>query len=98
MSLAKRAGLVRAAVLAAVVGLSLSGCSPDDGSSGAVPPVGYPRSWIWYAAPGISLQSAEARTIRGWAESRKLYQDNKVSYTGFVEATSPDLLRDLVGA
>jgi hypothetical protein len=86
-------------VAIAAVGAVLAGCGLfGDDKDQQTTPVGYPRSWIWNAASGISLQSAEAKTVRGWVESQTLYQDSRVSYPGFTEATSPELLSDWTAA
>lgn len=90
---------VRAIVVATAVGSALSGCSlfgSDKPSEEA--PVGYPRSWIWQAASGTSLQSDQAKAVRGWVESQTLYQDSRVSYPGFAAATSPELLSGMTAA
>jgi hypothetical protein len=91
--------LCRAIAMATVLGATLTGCSlfgSDDSPQPAS--VGYPRSWIWYAEPGIALTSANARTVRAWVESETLYQDSRVSYPGFIDATSPELLAGMNGA
>jgi hypothetical protein len=80
----------------------LAGCSlfadepePVDGA-GSTP--GYPRSWIWSAAPGLSVQVPDAVAVRAWVESADLYQDVLVSYPGFEQATAKQLFDGLVGA
>lgn len=98
MPLPKRRHLARVAAVAAVSSL-LAGCTWfGDDKPAEETPVGYPRSWIWNAAGGISLQSTDAKTIRGWVESQTLYQDSRVSYPGFTDATSPELLSDMTAA
>jgi hypothetical protein len=99
MPLPKPRHLARVVAIAAV-GAVLAGCAlfGDNKDQQTTTPVGYPRSWIWNAASGISLQSADAKTVRGWVESQTLYQDSRVSYPGFTEATSPELLSDWTAA
>ncbi|HET6758755.1 MAG TPA: hypothetical protein VFH20_05700, partial [Propionibacteriaceae bacterium] len=83
-------GTIAAMTLIAPAGCSWTG---DDGST--PPPVGLPQSWIWTTAPAVSLDSQNARTVRGWIESSAVYQNAEVSYPGFVNATSPELLERL---
>ncbi|MDX3004818.1 hypothetical protein PWY87_24255 [Kribbella solani] len=66
--------------------------------SAVQPTLGYPRSWIWSAAPGVSLQSADASAARAWVESSDLFQNIRVSYPGFAEATTQSIMDGLVGA
>ncbi|GAB3954942.1 hypothetical protein GCM10029976_098310 [Kribbella albertanoniae] len=99
MHLTKLQAVSRVVVAVAAVGSVLNACSlfggdkPDDAA-----PVGYPRSWIWEAAKGISLQAGEAKAVRAWVESQTLYQDSRVSYPGFAAATSAELLDGMVAA
>jgi hypothetical protein len=84
---------VRCAIaIVAALGAALSGCTWFGSDDQSTTPLGFPRSWIWYAAPGTSLQSPNAKAVRGWAESQRLYQDARVSYPGFTGATAPELL------
>jgi hypothetical protein len=92
----KRLSTIAAAAvaLAAVAGCSLFGSDQKTPE----PKVGYPRSWIWYTTPTISLQNPAAVTVRAWVESATLYDDTRDSYPGFPEATSAELLNGMVGA
>jgi hypothetical protein len=96
---ARRSGIV--AATAALASL-LAGCSSFGGGDGEAkgpqPTLGYPRSWIWSAAPGISLRSTDAVAVRAWVESADLHQDTRVSYPGFKEATATKLFDGLAGA
>jgi hypothetical protein len=80
----------------------LAGCSnlggEDDKAKEPQPTFGYPRSWIWSAATGISLQSPDAVAVRAWVESADLHQDTRVAYPGFKQATTAKLLDGLSGA
>ncbi|WP_432887932.1 hypothetical protein ACQPYH_06325 [Kribbella sp. CA-245084] len=77
----------------------LAGCSTHaDDKSPAPEPVGLPQSWIWSAASGLNIDSQDARTVRGWFESANLFQNASVSYPGFTQATSADLLSELMPA
>ncbi|GAA2810638.1 hypothetical protein [Kribbella solani] len=79
--------------------LTLVGCSARaDDKQPPAEPVGLPQSWIWSAASGIPIDSADARTVRGWFESAVLFQGALVSYPGFPQATSADLLNELMPA
>ncbi|TCC37479.1 hypothetical protein E0H75_40800 [Kribbella capetownensis] len=99
MNLTELRAAGRAVALAVAVGAALSGCSLFASDKAAEEtPVGYPRSWIWQTATGISVQSDQAKTVRGWVESQTLYQDSLVSYPGFADATSPELLSGMTAA
>lgn len=99
MHLTKLQALSRVAVAAVAVGSVLSGCSVFGADKpGVAAPVGYPRSWIWEAAKGISLQAGETKAVRAWVESLTLYQDSRVSYPGFAAATSAEVLDGMVAA
>jgi hypothetical protein len=89
-----------AAVTAAAVAIAaVAGCSLFGSDEKATQPkVGYPWSWIWYAAPSISLQAPNAVSVRAWVESATLYDSTRDSYPGFPEATAPALLNGMVGA
>lgn len=81
--------------------MAASGCSwlGDDGpDEDPTAQLGYPQSWIWYAAPGSTLNSPDARAVRGWVESQTLFQDARVSYPGFADAISADLINELMPA
>lgn len=83
-----------AVAVAAATGCSVFGSEKKEPES----QIGYPWSWIWYAAPGVSLQAPDAVTVRAWVESQTLYDSTRDSYPGFPEATSPELLNGMVGA
>ncbi|GAA1559699.1 hypothetical protein GCM10009804_15660 [Kribbella hippodromi] len=73
------------------------GCASGTGKKPVgAEPVGLPQSWIWSAAPGVAIDSKDARTVRGWYESSALFQGASVSYPGFPQATSADLLGELL--
>ena len=90
-------GLALAAIAVVLAGCSVFG-TKDEPKNTTQPTLGYPRSWIWSAASGLSLQSPDATAVRAWVESSDLYQDTRVSYPGFAEATAKELLDGLVGA
>lgn len=93
--------LIRPAVVCSLLvllaGCGLFGDEPKQAEEPGPTP-GYPRSWIWSAAPGLSLTADDAVAVRAWVESVDLYQDTRVSYPGFGQATAERIFDGLSGA